>query len=153
MSGDIEVTKATPVSPIMPIMANLMANAMPAPVPQMGWESGAIQDFFHNWKLGRIVKASEREAVIAENKAKMVIANLDVMERMMTFSAKIEDQFDDFNFKKESRKIALDDAKAKLTEQQLKNQVLYGEVQLNEIEVKIKKKQLEELLGGKDGED
>jgi hypothetical protein len=140
-----------PVSPIMPIMGNLMANAMPAPVPQMGWESGAIEDFFHNWKLGRIVKASEREATIAVNKSRMVAANLDIMERMMTFSAKIEDQFDNFNFNKEMRKSILDKVRTELIEQQLKNQLLHGEVQLNEVELKIKMKQLEEILGGTNG--
>ncbi len=140
-----------PISPIMPIMGNLMANAMPAPVPQMGWESGAIEDFFHNWKLGRIVKASEREATIAVNKSRMVAANLDIMERMMTFSAKIEDQFDNFNFNKEMRKSILDKVRTELIEQQLKNQLLHGEVQLNEVELKIKMKQLEEILGGTNG--
>jgi hypothetical protein len=141
-----------PISPIMPIMGNIMANAMPVPIPQMGWESGAITDFFHNWKLGRIVTASDREATIAQNKARMVAANLDIMERMMTFSAKIEDQFDQFNFNKEGRKVLLQSGQAQLVEQQLKNQLLLGEVQLNEIEVKIKKKQLEEILGGENGE-
>ena len=141
-----------PVNPIMPIMSSLMANSMPAPVPQMGWESGVVADFFHNWKLGRIVKASEREADIAANKSRMVSANLAIMEGLMTFSAKIEDQFDQFNFNKENRKTLILKGQAELVEQQLKNQILHGEVQLNEIEIKIKIKQLEEILGGKNGE-
>jgi hypothetical protein len=136
-----------PISPIMPLMGNLMMNAMPVPVPQMGWETGAIQDFFHNWKLGRIVKASDREATIAQNKARMVAANLDIMDRMMTFSAKIEDQFDQFSHNKEMRKVELSKGQAELIEQQLKNQLLHGEVQLNEVELKIKMKQMEEILG------
>lgn len=146
--NDIIEKVEKPISPIMPIMGNLMANAMPAPVPQMTWESGAVTDFLHNWKLGRIVKASEREAVIAENKSRMVAANLDIMERMMTFSARIEDQFDQFSHNKEMRKVELQKGQASLIEQQLKNQLLHGEVQLNEVELKIKMKQLEEMLGG-----
>jgi len=141
-----------PISPIMPIMGSLMSNAMPAPVPQMGWESGMVQDFLHNWKLGRIVKASEREAEIALNKSKMVAANLDIMERMMTFSAKVEDQFDQFSHNKEMRKVELQKGQSELIEQQLKNQLLHGEVQLNEVELKIKLKQLEEMLGEANGE-
>jgi len=137
-----------PISPIMPIMGNLMANAMPAPVPQMGWESGAITDFFHNWKLGRVERASEREANIAVNKSRMVKANLEIMEGLMTFSARIEDQFDQFSHNKEMRKVDLQRGQAGLIEQQLKNQLLHGEVQLNEVELKIKMKQLEELLNG-----
>ena len=151
MSDELEIVKSKPVSPIMPIMGNLMANAMPAPVPQMQWESGFIEDFFHNWKLGRIEKASIREAGIAENKARMVRANLEIMEGLMTFSAKIEDQFDQFNHNKEIRKVELQKGQAELIEQQLKNQLLHGEVQLNEVELKIKMKQLEEILGGEDG--
>lgn len=146
--NDIIEKVEKPISPVMPIMGNLMANAMPAPVPQMTWESGVITDFMHNWKLGRIVKASEREATIAEHKSRMVAANLDIMERMMTFSARIEDQFDQFSHNKEMRKVELQKGQASLIEQQLKNQLLHGEVQLNEVELKIKMKQLEEMLGG-----
>jgi len=139
---------AKPVSPIMPIIGNLMENAMPVPVPQMNWESGIISKFFHNIKLEQMVKATGSEATIAENKQRAVSANLTIMHELMTFSAKTQDTFDMYECAKETRKVVLQKEQAELISIQLKNQLLHGEVQLNEVELKYKMKQLEEILNG-----
>jgi hypothetical protein len=165
-----------PVSPIMPLMGNLVATAMPVSVRQMDPEAGIIPNFFFNIKLGQVAKAAEREASIAECKSRAVRANTEAIFNIVTLSAKIEDQFDLFRHNKEMRIVELDmtkqllisqqlsnmraqlevnilqeKSKEEIEEQRLKNEVLKGEVRLNDIEVKIKTKQLEEILGGTNG--
>ena len=161
-----EAGPVAPVSPIMPLMGNLVANAMPVAVPQMQWDAGIIPNFFHNIKLGQVAKASEREASIAECKSRAVKANTEAIFNIVTLSAKIEDQFDLYNHNKEMRKAELnfqqlnnmnmqlniqilqERSKEEIEQIRLKNEVLKTEVRLNDIEVKIKMKQLEEILGG-----
>lgn len=136
-----------PIAPMLP-MPELLQSAMPVPVPQMDWNSGVIRDFFHNWKLKRIERASDREATIAEHKNRYVKSSLDTIEAITTFSARLE-----LNFRQKAHDIKMleiDEQKgqAELINIQLKNQLLHSEVQLNEIELKIKMKELKEILDG-----
>jgi len=134
------------ISPIMP--PELLANAMPVPVPQMEWQTGLVKDFFHNWKLLRVERATQREANIAENKNRLVRANLGTIMEITTFSGKLELEFKRISTEKERLEVNLNMDKSKLIEQQLKNMLLQGEVKLTEIELKIKMKEMEEILGG-----
>jgi hypothetical protein len=136
------------MAPIASIIPELIKNAMPAPVPQMSWESGFIQDFFHNWKLGRLEKASEREANISQNKHRDVKAKLDTIHEVITFSKRMETSLKQYNHQMAMMDIEEDKAKAELIQVQLKNMLLQGEVKLNEVELKIKMKEMEEILGG-----
>ncbi len=174
MSDELEVTKAKPVSPIMPLTGDLVAHAIPEQYPQIRFDAGIIPNFFYNIKIGQVAKASEKEALIAEYKDRAVTAKTNSIFSIVTLSAKIEDQFDLFRHNKEMRIVELDmtkqllmsqqlsnmkaqlevnilqeKSKEEIEEQRLKNEVLRGEVRLNDIEVKIKTKQLEEILGGK----
>lgn len=135
-------------SPIMPMFPDLLANAMPVPVPQMEWQSGILQDFLHNWKLLRVERATAREAGIAEGKNRLVKANLDTIMQITTFSGKLELEFKRINTDKEMLDVNLNLAKSQLIEQQLKNMLMQGEVKLNEVELKIKLKEMEEVLNG-----
>ncbi len=155
MSNDNGTQDATPAvrqpnmpSPIMPMFPDLLANAMPVPVPQMEWQSGILQDFLHNWKLLRVERATTREANIAEGKNRLVKANLDTIMQITTFSGKLELEFKRINTEKEMMDVDLNLAKSRLIEQQLKNMLLQGEVRLNEVELKNKLKEMEELLNG-----
>lgn len=146
------ITKAETTAPtiqglMLPLVPDLLANAMPVPVPQMQWESGIIQDFFHNWKLKRIERATDREATIAENKNRHVKANLDTVHEIVTFSKKLE-----VTLRKYSHDITMMDiteqrAQAELIQVQLKNILLQCEGKLTEVELKIKLKEMEEILG------
>jgi len=135
-------------SPVMPMFPDLLANAMPVPVPQMDWQTGILKDFFHNWKLLRVERATAREANIAEGKNRLVKANLNTIMEITTFSGKLELEFKRINTDKEMLDVNLNLAKSQLIEQQLKNMLMQGEVKLNEVELKIKLKEMEEVLNG-----
>lgn len=134
-------------APMAPMFPDLLANAMPVPVPQMEWQTGLLHDFFHNWKLLRVERATGREASIAENKNRLVKANLSTIKEITTFSASLKDSLEEYDHKSQMRRITLETEKSKLVEQQLKNMLLQGEVKLNEVELKIKLKEMEDLLG------
>ena len=123
------------------------ANAMPVPVPQMDWNNGIMKNIFHNLKLGQIEKSTVREANISENKNRMVRANLDTIKALMTFSAETQMCFKRLEHEKDMMGIEKDKAQAELIQVQLKNMLLQGEVKLSEVELKIKMKELEEILG------
>lgn len=151
------ITKVDPSSPaiqqpLMPIIPDLLANAMPVAVPQMEWHTGIISDFFHNWKLKRIERATDREATIAQNKNRHVKANLDTIHEIVTFSKKMETSLKRYNHEIAMMDVAEQTAQAELVNVQLKNMLLQGEVRLNEVELKIKLKEMEEILGGKNGD-
>jgi hypothetical protein len=134
-------------APVMPLVPDLLANAMPTPVPQMQWGSGIVNDFFHNWKLKRLDRATEREANISANKHRDVKAKLDTIHEIVTFSKRLEVSIRQYNHQLFMMDKAEQREEALLIEQQLKNMLLQGEVKLNEVELKIKLKEMEDLLG------
>jgi hypothetical protein len=75
-----------------PMLPAMFSSAMPTQTPQMQWGSGVVNDWFHNWKLGRLEKASAREANIAENKSRTFSAYIKMMQEVMTFSSNVETQ-------------------------------------------------------------
>ncbi len=145
--SDIKKFEGTLPQPIMPLLPDLLANAMPVPVPQMEWGSGIVQDFFHNWKKLRLVRATDREASIAENKNRHVKANLDTIHEIVTFSKKMETSLKRYNHEIVMMDIEEQRAQAELIGVQLKNMLLQGEVKLNEVELKVRLKETEDLLG------
>ncbi|MCL5423383.1 MAG: hypothetical protein M1461_13085 [Nitrospirae bacterium] len=137
-------------APVMPLVPELLANAMPVPVPQMEWESGIVQDFFHNWKKLRMVRATDREACISENKNRHVKANLDTIHEIVTFSKRMEASLKQYNHQMTMMDITEQRARAELVEQQFKNLLLQNEVKLSELEFRIKSKEMEAMLNGTD---
>ena len=134
--------------PLLPVVPDLMQNAFPTPIPQMPWDSGIIKDFFHNRKLKRLEKSSAREASISENKQRDITAKLDTIHTLMLFSKRIETSFKEENHKIRMMDIQEQTAQAELVQVQLKNMLLQGEVKLNEVELKLKMKEMEDILNG-----
>lgn len=132
--------------PIMPMLPELFANAMPVAIPQMTWQSGFIADFMHNWKLGRIEKASEKEAMIAENKYRLVSANLQTFQEIMTFSSRVQTVFRENEYK--CKMMGFAEIKAQLENEKLmiETQTARAELEKTEMENKITKKHLEGML-------
>lgn len=127
----------TPTSPMMPMLPELFANAMPVPMPQMEWQTGFIKDFVHNWKLKRIEKASEREANIAEHKTRYVKANLDALRSLMTFSAETEMVFKRLDHEKKRMEMEIYTAALAGQEAQADIKLKEAEVQLKMVKVQI----------------
>lgn len=151
MSENYEITNvdtSVPANPMMPFVPEILINAMPAPMPQMQFNHGIVRNFFHNVKVNQMVKATEAEAMIAGNKQQYVASSLQMVEDITTFSARLQLRFKQIKHEEEMMKIAKDTADAQLVEQQLKNMLLKNEVELSEIEKKIKLKEMEDIFGG-----
>lgn len=127
-----------PVMPMMPMLPDILANAMPVQVPQMEWSSGAVQDFFHNWKLKRIERSSEREANIAVSKTRLVKTTLDMMKSIMTFGAETQLAFK--NYEHQAKMMESEQITAAL-----RNQYFQSEIQLKQVHVQIANAELEKL--------
>lgn len=136
------------IAPTMPLVPQILANAMPTPVPQMQFDGGIIPNFFHNIKLGQLAKATEREAQIAENKRRYVESSLSMVENIVTFSGRLELAFKKIKHETSMMDITENRSQAELVQIQLKNMLLQGEVELTQIELQIKKKELEAILHG-----
>lgn len=136
------------IAPTMPLVPQILANAMPTPVPQMQFDGGIIPNFFHNIKLGQLAKATDREAQIAENKRRYVESSLSMVENIVTFSGRLELAFKKIKHEASMMEITEHKSQAELVQIQLKNMLLKGEVELNEIELQIKKKEFKEVLDG-----
>lgn len=134
-------------APIMPVLPQLLGNAMPPEIPQMRWDSGAISDLFHNWKLRRVSKASELEAEIAEAKSRTAIAYINMTKEFIAASSDIQRRLRENEHEVKMMEIDEQKGQAELIQVQLKNQLLHGEVKLTEVELKIKMKEMEEILG------
>ena len=143
-----EENSLVPINPMMPFVPQILANAMPAPVPQMQFNSGIVTNFFHNVKLGQLAKASSAEAEIAENKRRYVESSLSMVENIVTFSGRLEVAFKRIKSEEAEMIINGQKAQAELVELQLKNMLLQNEVKLSELELKLKTKEMEELLNG-----
>ena len=141
--------------PVLPMLPELLATAMPPQIPQMPWETNPLSDFFHNWKLARLERASESEARISENKTRLVKATLEMMKEVQTYSSTVGMIFREndhrtkiMEHETKMMETAEQQAQTALIEQQLKNVLLQNEVKLGDLEFKIKSKELGDILDG-----
>ena len=133
----------------IPMMPELFANALPPSLPPMQFESGLLVNFFHNWRLGQLKRGSEREADIAENYARKAKANLALLAEFMTFQAKVQDQFRELDYNEKKRNLDIEIMAAQRDEIKLKNQNLYYETRISEMEFRKREKEFEETYGPK----
>lgn len=140
---------------MFPMMPEIMASAMPVPIPQMDWNRGIIPNFFHNIKLGQFEKATSREASIAGSKNRMVRANLDTIKQIMTFSTEVGHVFEEakHNSKRREHEAKMWDleeqtSQAGLIEQQIKNVLLQNEAKLSGLEFEMKNREYKKLIEG-----
>jgi hypothetical protein len=154
----MEITKndetlVAPINPMMPLVPQILANAMPAPVPQMDFNAGIIPNFFHNIKMGQMAKATAREAEIAENKRQYVESSLAMVESIVTFSSKLELSFKKIKHEEVMMAKAEQLVDIQINEGLLKNRILYFQAKSEETDSKMKDKAFEEMYGSPATED
>lgn len=144
---------------MFPMMPEIVAEAMPISIPELGYDAGLIGGLVHGFKTRRLVKDAERQSEIAKSKNGMLSAKLDSMFQVMTFSTKVNGVFEEAkhaNKRREHESKMWDfeeqQSQAGLMEQQLKNMLLKNEVKLSELEFDIKNKEYRRLLEGEDGD-
>lgn len=122
----MEPDEAMP-TPTLPIPPDLFRQAMPLEIPQMEFDNSItsiIPDFFYNWKMLRLQRAMERQAMITASQRRMVENTTATMRAIVTFSKELEDRIDEFRFKEKKRAIMLDLLEGKKKERDNKNKLL-----------------------------
>jgi len=133
------------IEPIVPMIYDFIGNSMPEPTPKMSFSSGFIKDFRHNWKLTRMEKSSEREANIAEHKNRALVANLNSINEVMSFSKKFIHSMNMMDIEEKT-------AEANLQQIQMKNQMLFYEGKISEMEFKTREREMNKELKEDDNE-
>jgi len=111
-----------PVPANFPILPEMFSNALPPQVPPMTWDSGVVEDWIRNWKLGRMEKSAARLDAISLHQRNIAANTLAMMTEFITWQAKTADVFHDFEAKKQIRD-------AEVAEKNFKNTILYYEVE------------------------
>jgi hypothetical protein len=132
----------------MEMMATMMGNIMPPNLPQHDFNKGLISGIFHNKKLEQLEKASALESQISANRLAMLQSNLGVIMDITTFSSKMKEQFEQFEFRKKEGELILMEKQSLV-----KNIMLEGQnMEMNmrhaesnfELESKLKEHQIKE---------
>lgn len=117
------------------MLAGMMGPIMPVHVPQMEFGQGIIGGFKHNLKLGQMTKATKMEAEIAEYRNRMLTANLDNIEKMTTFSQRMNLAFKAMEH--QSRMMDLEEVEKQTSIKYLMLQAQERELQNKKLEVEI----------------
>lgn len=96
----------------MPGLPQIIQNAMPVELPRANFQQDSFSLFFDNVKRGQLVKATEREAKIAENSYRSIRAKLDTIKAVVTFSSEIKESFEEFEHRKTLRVYELQEREA-----------------------------------------
>ena len=77
-------TNKLDILPALPVLPEMLANAMPPMIPPLTYNDGIIKGFFHNIKLGQISKSKSREADILVSNERGVNATLGMTKSIIT---------------------------------------------------------------------
>ena len=124
----------------LPVTPQILENAMPVSVPKMEWESNFVEDWVHNWKLGRLQKAAERRAAIQSANTSSVQTSLESIKSVVTFSSELKAHFEEIEHRKAMWKAEQQSA-------ELKNVILQAEAESAKLDVMMKHKEAERILG------
>jgi hypothetical protein len=131
--------------PSMPGLPAMFQNSMPPTIPQMPYKPGGIkpllEGLFHNWKLLHLERASEREANIYANHTRKMRAQFEGISELLLFGQKYELQLQTIRNSQRMLDINEQKAEAELMEQNLKNYQLQAELQLTQLDLKIRLKE------------
>lgn len=153
----------------MPNLPEIIQSAMPKFIPPARFEQNPLSLAFGNMKVGQLEKRSLREANIAKNTTNALVAKLDAIHAVVTFSARIADSLGEYEHKKnmrslleerctlENRQISLQNAKLETENNNLgiegyklqaEATMVGWEAKMSELEYNIKMKQLREMEEG-----
>lgn len=89
----------------MPNLPQIIDNAMPKFIPPASFDQNPISLALGNIKLGQLEKRAEREANIARRTADSTVDKLRGMREIILFSNGIADSIDEFQHKKNVRRL------------------------------------------------
>lgn len=145
--------KAPEPNQSLQMLANLFTDALPPALPPMQFQSGLLPNFFHNWKLGQLERASEREAKIAENHNRNAKAKLDTIQSFLTFQARTADMFKELEHREAMRRGEREIGTEQLNKLRMENQILFYDAKIGEMEFKKREMEFKEEYENKKNAD
>jgi len=133
--------------PNMPSLPAMFQNTLPPEVPQIQYKAGLIpivENFVHNWKLGQIERASEREANIAENCNRRQVAMFKGIEDLLLFGPRYNLKIKTIEHELRMMDVVERRAEAELQTVQFKNMQEYAEAQMAQLDLKMRMKEAKE---------
>jgi len=124
------------ILPALPVLPEMLANAMPPMIPQLTYKDGIVKGFFHNIKIGQISKSKSREADIAVSNERGVNATLGMTKSILVYSSDVSLALAENHHRQRMLQIEEQKAAAEL-------QILQLEAHENHLELKAKTKEFE----------
>lgn len=137
--------------PKLPALPAMFQSVLPTPVPQIQYQPGVatlVTNFIHNWKLKQMVRESERQATIAENKTRQLGAQKKAILELLLYGEEYKTRLKEYEFQRNVMELLEKLGQQELIKIQMENQILYFQAQQEEIEFKIKLKNYEEMANG-----
>ncbi|WP_041584964.1 hypothetical protein [Syntrophus aciditrophicus] len=141
-----------PLNPIQNVLARspqvpaLVKDLMPATIQPMEYEMNPIGMIFGNFKRTRMAKAKELEAKMAEDTLRATNAKLDAVHKVLTFSATVNDTYRELDHKQRMRELKEDQEKSLTEKIRYETAKIAQEVELDSLEVQLRKIKLKKLL-------
>lgn len=106
----------------MPGLPSIIQNSMPPELPRASYKQGSIDLFFGNIKRGQLLKAVTAEAEMAEETRKAVHSKLEMIHEMITFSARTQNTFQEYEHQQIMRRVAVEQSALTTTHMELVNE-------------------------------
>ena len=129
----------------MPQLPQLFQNAMPIELPRASFNQNSISLFFGNVKRGQISKATKKEAEIAENQYRAVVAKQGALFEAITFGSKVEDYFAQIKHNTVIRDLEIQEKNADIYIKNAQAQQIGFEVKLSELDYNMRLKQYKKM--------
>lgn len=133
--------------PDLPVLPSVFSRLLPTPVPPLEYKTGVLplfEGFLHNWKLGQLERAAEREAAISEAKLRETRAQFDQVKELLLFGRKYELALQQLRHEQEMLDLNKKTAEARLTRLQLQNIMTQIETQKAQLEFEHMSRELGE---------
>jgi len=127
-------------------LPEMFSAALPPSIPQINYGSGLVKNFFHNWRLEQLERASASEARIAENNLQQLVARFAAIQELLTFNQQYELRIRANRHQMRMLEITQQRAEAELFYQQLKNVELQAEAKMAQLDLEMRLKEAKDGL-------
>jgi hypothetical protein len=129
----------------LPGLPQIIQNAMPVPLPRMNYNDNPVSMIFGNFKRSRLEKATDLEAKIAENSNRALVAKLNSIHEVVTFSARVADTLGEYEHNKTMRSLAVQEIQANIYIKNAQAQQIGYEAKLSELDYNMRLKQYKKM--------
>jgi hypothetical protein len=129
----------------MPGLPQIIQNSMPVELPRASFQQSSLGLFWGNVKRNQLVKSTKAEAEIAEYSHRSVVAKLNTVTSLVTYSAGIAESLECFEHRKAMRNLEIQERQAQVYLIQAQAKQAGHEAQLSELDYNIRMKQYKKM--------